>query len=339
MTLHIGLIVGGDTSGNAPTVERIQRMIAEAAAADKLGVSEFDLDVTFQVSGPVWQPPFLGVRAGRLSVDGRSLSVKIGVPEAFPSAVERDRFLFTTMKESASRAEDAVKRKGHDSSLAEVHRVVGQILDRSLEAPAPHITHDAMTEEGRAGSTQSEKEGEADVRLVKLYSPGPARKYWEAWHVGAAVTIHSGVVGDRGQVTEVTVDADETPLAVIGRAVREQLDVGMVRIEDVDQASIIIQFPPNYLKDTDRVLRVWDEVKRVLNERLGWLGLGECTNVDYSGELTFTITTVDRELAVKQIRDALDEEERLDRALIAVEESGKYVAVWPDERRGFTVAY
>ncbi len=57
--------------------------------------------------------------------------------------------------------------------------------------------------------------------------------------------------------------------------------------------------------------------------------------MDFSGELTFAALAVDPDIAVSVLRDDLQEHDLADEAVIAVEQAGSYVAVWPkqpDER-------
>jgi hypothetical protein len=342
MTLHIGMITGGDTPANAPTIERIQRMIAEADAANQGAASDFDLDLTFQVSGPMWQPPFYGVRAGRLAADRKLLPIKIGVPEAFPSPVERDRFLANAMRESMARAEEAVKRKRFDWSLSETHQIVDQVLKQSLVTPGQDSTaqSDGPGQVEPGGSTEPHDDCTGDTMLVKLYARGEdGWRYWEAWHAGSLVTIHTGRVGDRGRSSQLPVRTGQNARDVIRHEMLPQLDQGFEKLDEADQSTLIVQYPADYFSDMDHALRVWEEVERLLNEEFGWRGLGRCVNVDYSSELTFTAIAVEEGLGVATVREALAKAGYLDRAVIGVEKSGQYVAVWPEDRKGARIAY
>jgi hypothetical protein len=96
--------------------------------------------------------------------------------------------------------------------------------------------------------------------------------------------IASGQVGTNSLVSEVLVGRDQTPQDVIRQLMRSQLDHGFKQMEEVNQSTLIVQYPPDHFEDMDHVLRVWDVVPRVLNDELGWAGLGRCVNVDYSSE-------------------------------------------------------
>jgi hypothetical protein len=339
MTVNIGILIGGTSQRNGPTIERIQRLRAEAEAASEGIPSDFNLDVTFQISGPVWRPPFHGVRAGRLSAERKYLPVTIGVPEAFSSAAERDRFLWSTMSESAQKAQEAVRRRGFDWSLSGIHQIVSEVLARTVEAPGQNSAMEPK-ESGTGGLVEPDRATSGRPTLVKLYSLTEAGwRYWEAWHAGGKVTIHSGVVGDRGEVSEVPVTHGQNPQDIIRQAMRRQLNEGFKPLEEADQSRLIVQFASDYFNDVDDALRVWDKVKRLLNDELGWIGVGRCVNVDYSGELTFTVEALEDAIAVVTMRDALDREGLLDRSVIAVERSGQYIAVWPEDRRGDPIAY
>jgi hypothetical protein len=67
-------------------------------------------------------------------------------------------------------------------------------------------------------------------------------------------------------------------------------------------------------------------VNRLLNEELGWLGLGPCVKVDYSSELTFTAIAVDESLGIAAVCEALGRAGHLDGAVIAVE---RFRSEWP----------
>jgi len=72
----------------------------------------------------------------------------------------------------------------------------------------------------------------------------------------------------------------------------------------------------------------------MLNEILGRAGLGQCTVVDYSSELTFISEVTDASLAVDLIRSGLDIYGYLDGAVIAVKREGRSIITWSSSRAG-----
>jgi hypothetical protein len=336
-------MVDGETTDNRPTVERIRRMRIEADVVNEEIPSDFDLDLTFEVAGSVSKPAFHGVRPGRrLTATRRYFLVEIGVPERFASDADRDRFLRNAMRESVRTAEEAVKRRRLDWSLTAIRRAVDEVVDRCLSSPDQE---DAAPPEGigpeSGGESVEPEQTDLAAKLpVKLYAlAGDGWRYWEAWPAGGNVVVHTGVVGDRGQVTEIPVQPGEDPRDVIRRAARTPIEAGFSRIDEADHTTILVQYPQEVIRDAPHAMAVWREAERLLNEELGWLGLGRCVNVDYSGELTFTVIAMDEPLGIAAVREALARAGRLAGVAIAVDRDGRYVIVWPEDRQGAKLTY
>ena len=57
--------------------------------------------------------------------------------------------------------------------------------------------------------------------MIKLYKTSDPIRYWEAWITASEVTIHWGVLGDRGQTREIAIKAGENPNQIIEREAKE----------------------------------------------------------------------------------------------------------------------
>lgn len=177
--------------------------------------------------------------------------------------------------------------------------------------------------------------------MLKLYRQKVGRlEYWEAWSSGSRISVHWGVVGDRGQGAGVPRRRGVTAEVMIQELARWPLRNGYEERPEDDLPRVIVQYSPDRFPtgNFDEVERLWDDLEHLLNEELGRFGLGRCTGVDYSGgELTFINRAVDPEMAAGRIEALLTRSGNAEHAVIAIERDDRYRAVWPPERAGSEV--
>jgi hypothetical protein len=143
----------------------------------------------------------------------------------------------------------------------------------------------------------------AEGRLYR--EAGEGVEYWESWvnDDGTAV-VHYGRLGERGQVEEFS---DPDAFAdYLGPRVRELHAEGFRNVPEDEHATVMLQWPRSAVPDdVDGTEELWDRVEELVNEELGWTGLGRCTGIDLSSELTAMAEAVDARLAVKVLASAL----------------------------------
>ncbi len=172
---------------------------------------------------------------------------------------------------------------------------------------------------------------------AKLYrtSQDGAVEYWESWvEDGGRAVVHWGRLGERGEVR--SFDGDEFA-AYLAPKVRALHAEGYRDVPEEEQAFLLVAWPPDALPyESDDVEVLWDRVELLVDEELGWTGLGRCTGVDFSSELVAMAVAVDAGLAVGVLAAALSAAADLPAgAVIAVRSAdGRDVIRWPAERAG-----
>jgi hypothetical protein len=169
---------------------------------------------------------------------------------------------------------------------------------------------------------------------AKLYRrSGDRVEYWESWvEEGGDAVIHHGVLGERGTV-ERFADRGEY-VERVAATVRELHAEGFANIPEEEHAELLVQIPPEAIPDPDAVEPLWDRLELWVDETLGWTGLGHCTGVDYSSEMTAMALAVDADLAVRVLADSFPESGLPDATIVGVREEDGDVVRWPPERAG-----
>ena len=174
--------------------------------------------------------------------------------------------------------------------------------------------------------------------MTKLYRrTADGLEYWEHWTNDGVTTVHTGRVGERGDVERF--EDKDAFAAFFARTMPELLQSGFRGIPEDEHASILVQWPPDTVPEAlDEIEALWDNVEHLVNEELGWTGLGHCSGVDYSSELTAMAEAVDADLAVKVLADALAHSDLPGGALIAVrvsdDDNERDEIRWPPDRHG-----
>jgi hypothetical protein len=171
--------------------------------------------------------------------------------------------------------------------------------------------------------------------VLKLYrTRGDVTEYWEAWTTAKDVTIHWGKVGEVGETRELPHEVGLHPSEIIKRESKPHRAAGF-RPRKIDELHcVIIQYKiegHGNVADHDR--RV--QVEELINECLGWTGLGHCDGGDIgSGSMNVFCYVVDLVIAQKVVVNSLKEHGALDGAVIA-ERTGKGAKVlWPHALAG-----
>jgi hypothetical protein len=129
MPLVIGSMIGGTTSWTDRVKRVWARMSTAAETASARYPSADNLEILFDVPGPMWQPKYSGIRTGRASRGDRRLQIQVAVPESLSTDAEIECFFLEAIAQSALLAkQEAPKRVGIwsgdaiDSIVSEVAR-------------------------------------------------------------------------------------------------------------------------------------------------------------------------------------------------------------------------
>jgi len=163
--------------------------------------------------------------------------------------------------------------------------------------------------------------------MLKLYKTGPfGVLYWETWPDGPKHIIHWGIVGQRGQRVETT-DAEN-----LQRSITERRAEGYSERTTLSQ--LVIQYATNGSRNVQD-LRRRQRLESLLDETLGWTGLGYCDGGDIgSGTINIFCFVVDPAAAVECIVQALRRRRALKGAVIAEERDGAFVVRHPPGHAG-----
>jgi hypothetical protein len=175
--------------------------------------------------------------------------------------------------------------------------------------------------------------------MVKLYRTSRGvTEYWEAWITATDVTIHWGKLGEEGETRELPHEAGLHPSEIIKREAKPFRAAGFKPRKPKELHSIVIQSKVEgrgSVNDYDR--RV--QIEELMNERLGWSGLGHCDGGDMgSGQMNVFCYVVDSAIAERVIVGALKEHGLLDGVVIAERKEDETKVLWPHDFAGtFTV--
>jgi hypothetical protein len=170
--------------------------------------------------------------------------------------------------------------------------------------------------------------------MVKLYrASGGVTEYWEAWFTATEVTIHWGKLGDDGESRELPFEPSH-PSDIIKREAKPFRAVGYKPRKPHELHSIVIQYRIEGSGTVDNhQKRV--HVEELMNERLGWTGLGHCDGGDIGrGQMNVFCHVVDVAIAEKVIVGELKGSGLLNGAIIAERNAVESKVLWPHDFAG-----
>jgi predicted DNA-binding WGR domain protein len=160
--------------------------------------------------------------------------------------------------------------------------------------------------------------------VLKLYkNESGVLRYWEAWDESNAITVHWGVVGGKGTTKTLTVSPGENASSVVEREAAPLRLAGYREIENEELQQIAIQYPIVEMGTTED-LDKRSQVESLLNERLGWTGLGHCDGGDIgSGTMNIFCFVVDIDKATQHVVNELKAHDLVaDMKVIEISEDG-----------------
>ena len=171
--------------------------------------------------------------------------------------------------------------------------------------------------------------------MLKLYrTTESGTEYWEAWNSAMEITIHWGKLGDQGQNRKLPIEPGVPPSDTIKREAKPFRAAGFKPIKQSDLLCVVIQYKVDghgTTDDLDKRVRIED----LMNECLGWTGLGHCDGGDLgSGEMNVFCFVVDSGIAQRVIVDELKSQALIEGAVIAERFEDDYKVLWPHEFQG-----
>ncbi len=152
------------------------------------------------------------------------------------------------------------------------------------------------------------------------------------WEEGNKIVVHWGALGEDGEVQEVS--ADRQGRRAVTRDEAERREEGYAEITEEEASTLIIQFKVvgwGSVADLDKR----EKVENLMNERLGWTGLGHCDGGDIgSGTINVFCMVVDPRLALQVALKALEEHDCLEGAVLALEADEDIEVMWPEAFSG-----
>lgn len=172
--------------------------------------------------------------------------------------------------------------------------------------------------------------------MLKLYKKeGDTLRYWEAWVHGDKLTVHWGIVGEQGEEKEQPLPADEDPDMAIAQAAEPLVDQGYDEPDPETMTPLVVQYPLQG-KGTGHDFEKRHAVEELLTDVLGWTGNGEVEGGETQpGRMNVFCHVMEPEVAVRTVVEALDDEDMLEGALIAViREDEAPRVLWPQDHSG-----
>jgi hypothetical protein len=172
--------------------------------------------------------------------------------------------------------------------------------------------------------------------LFKLYKKEQEKTlYWEAWPEGDEIVVHFGVLGQPGETTNLSLPEFEPPETALHRQATEARAAGFTEIDETELFELILQYPnANSLSKPEQCGSIEEQpgsVEELLNDCLGWTGLGHCDGHDMGYALNFYCYVVDPRLACQAIVSELTANELLNQAVIAYQDRNEdFVVLWPE---------
>lgn len=169
--------------------------------------------------------------------------------------------------------------------------------------------------------------------MLKLYKDTPeGLVYWETWENDRTHTIHWGKVGEVGDSKKLPISLFKNSKRVIRQEIKARRDEGYAEREELDV--LIIQFRlDNWGNSSDLERR--QKIESLMNECLGWTGLGHCDGGDIgSGTINIFCLVVDPYAAVVPIVADLTKHDELSGATIAIQKESDFEVLYPKDFTG-----
>lgn len=164
------------------------------------------------------------------------------------------------------------------------------------------------------------------LKLYKKTSTGV--DYWEAWQDDNMLVVHSGALGQIGETSRVPYSRDAERIVTNRIAWLQSHDYTEVQNEALFAVAIQYQLN-NWGSSADLEKR--HKIEELLDDRLGWTGLGHCTGGEIgSGSMDIFCGVVDPFVALEAILATLRQNDFLEGAVVAVKIDDDFKVLWPE---------
>ena len=165
-------------------------------------------------------------------------------------------------------------------------------------------------------------------QMHKLYKTvGHSLRYWEIWEHDETTVVHSGVVGDAGEVSYIP--NDSAAQEVIERQAARLREEGYAKRENASLFVLLIRYQIDGMgsvADLDKR----HKIEELMDECLGWTGLGHCDGGDIGGgDMNICCFVVDPTAAIAPIIKCLEENTYLAGATLLLETEVGRETLWP----------
>ena len=171
--------------------------------------------------------------------------------------------------------------------------------------------------------------------MLKLYRvTEQGIEYWEAWATDKEITVHWGKLGEEGNNREISIKPGINPNDTIKSEAKPIRAGGFKPLKRSQLRSIVIQYKIEGHGST-AALDKRVVVEELMNERLGWTGLGHCDGGDIgSGTINIFCYVADAKIAESVIVRELKERGFLEGAVIAERIGDSVEVLWPRDFDG-----
>lgn len=165
--------------------------------------------------------------------------------------------------------------------------------------------------------------------MLKLYKKTSAGvDYWEAWQDDNMLVVHSGALGQIGETSRVPYSRDAK--RVVESQIERLQSQNYTKIENEAFFVLSIEYQlGSWGSSADLEKR--HKVEELLDDCLGWTGLGHCTGGQIgSGSMEVFCGVVDPFIALDSILETLRQNNFLEDAVIAVKVDDDFKVLWPE---------
>lgn len=171
--------------------------------------------------------------------------------------------------------------------------------------------------------------------MIKLYKQdGDRLLYWETWEDGSKHIMHWGAVGDEGETQSIRSGMFRNARKTVAEEMERRRREGYEEFDAYALQTVLIQYRTETwgdLEDLDRR----HEIEDLMNDRLGWHGLGHCDGGDIgSGTINVCCLVVDARIAAQVMVKVLEEAGQLEGAVIAQELEEGFEVLYPSDYEG-----
>lgn len=157
-------------------------------------------------------------------------------------------------------------------------------------------------------------------------------EYWEAWDDSVDLIFHWGKLGETGETSKLPLGDRSRAIEAFEREKKRLIEEGFKSVKVEQMAQVVIQYKIDGMGST-LDLDKEQVVEGLMNECLGWTGLGNCDGHDIgSGTLNVFCDVVNGPASEQIVIDCLKENGQIEGAVIARRErvgDESYIVFWP----------